>query len=438
MSRLPEGFYVGAATAAHQVEGNNTHSDYWAMEQMENTSFNEPSLDAVDHYNRYEEDIKLMADAGLNAYRFSIEWARIEPEHGKFDEAEIEHYRKVLECCHAHGLKPIVTMHHFTSPKWLIANGGWESEDTIDAFAKYCAYVVEKLGDQMEYVCTINEANMRLQVASIAKRFMQQMQADKAKEGADAGKTQAQAESSVQVGINMENPMMERMKKQAMENMKVFGTAQPNVFVGMCTPEGDILVMRAHQAAKAAMKAVKPDLKIGLTLSLHDIQTVEGGEENAAKEWDEEFEHYLPYIKDDDFFGLQNYTRTIMGPDGSLPNPEGAETTQMGYEFYPKALGHVIRKVHEKLPIPIMVTENGVAVDDDTRRVAFIQEALKGVEDCIADGIPVIGYMYWSLLDNFEWQKGFSMTFGLIAVDRSTQTRMPKESLKALGEYTPR
>ena len=101
MSRLPEGFYVGAATAAHQVEGNNIHSDYWAMEQMENTSFNEPSLDAVDHYNRYEEDIKLMADAGLNAYRFSIEWARIEPEQGKFDEAEIEHYRKVLECCHA-------------------------------------------------------------------------------------------------------------------------------------------------------------------------------------------------------------------------------------------------------------------------------------------------------------------------------------------------
>ena len=335
MSRLPEGFYVGAATAAHQVEGNNTHSDYWAMEQMENTSFNEPSLDAVDHYNRYEEDIKLMADAGLNAYRFSIEWARIEPEQGKFDEAEIEHYRKVLECCHAHGLKPIVTMHHFTSPKWLIANGGWESEDTIDAFAKYCAYVVEKLGDQMEYVCTINEANMRLQVASIAKRFMQQMQADKAKEGADAGKTQAQAESSVQVGINMENPMMERMKKQAMENMKVFGTAQPNVFVGMCTPEGDILVMRAHQAAKAAMKAVKPDLKIGLTLSLHDIQTVEGGEENAAKEWDEEFEHYLPYIKDDDFFGLQNYTRTIMGPDGSLPNPVGAESSLMCYEVYP-------------------------------------------------------------------------------------------------------
>ena len=435
MSKLPEGFLVGAATAAHQVEGNNIHSDYWAMEQMENTSFDEPSLDAVDHYNRYEEDIKLMAEAGLNAYRFSIEWARIEPEQGKYDEAEIEHYRKVLTCCRENGLEPIVTMHHFTSPKWLIANGGWESEDTIDAFAKYCAYVVEKLGDQMKYVCTINEANMGLQIAAISKRYMQQMMADQAKGAADGEKTQAQAESAVQVGINMENPMMERMKKQAMENMQIFGTPQPQVFVGPRTEAGDILVMRAHQAAKAAMKAVKPDLLVGITLSLHDIQAQEGGEEAAAKEWNEEFEHYLPYIKDDDFFGLQNYTRTLMGKDGSLPCPEGAERTQMDYEFYPQALGHVIRTVHEKLPIPIIVTENGVATSDDTRRVAFIQEALAGVEECIADGIPVKGYMYWSLLDNFEWQKGFSMTFGLIAVDRSTQTRYPKESLKFLGTY---
>lgn len=128
MGKLPETFLIGASTAAHQVEGNNIHSDYWAMEQMEHTSFNEPSLDAVDHYNRYEEDIKLMAEAGLNAYRISVEWARIEPECGKFDETEIAHYRKVLECCRANGIEPIVTMHHFTSPKWLIAQGGWENQ----------------------------------------------------------------------------------------------------------------------------------------------------------------------------------------------------------------------------------------------------------------------------------------------------------------------
>ena len=418
---FPKGFFIGASTAAHQVEGNNIHSDYWAQEHMEFTSFNEPSGDACDHYNRYEEDIKLIADAGLTAYRFSIEWARIEPQPGVYDENEIAHYRKVLECCRRNGVEPIVTMHHFTSPKWLIEQGGWEAEATVEKFANYCQYVVEQLGDLFNWVCTINEANMGIQIAAISKRMMMIMQKNQSAEG------------KVQVGINLENPMMERMKKQAVENMQVFGTPQPQVFVAPRTPEGDLLVMRAHQAAKAAMKAVKPELKIGITLSLHDIQPQPGGEAEAEREWNEEFVHYLPYIRDDDFFGLQNYTRTLMGPEGSLPVPEGAETTQMGYEFYPQALENVIRTVHELLPLPIIVTENGIATADDTRRVAFIAEALHGVESCINDGIPVLGYCHWSLMDNFEWQKGYSMTFGLIAVDRTTQTRYPKESLKVLG-----
>ena len=422
--RFPKGFLIGAATAAHQVEGNNIHSDYWAQEHMQFTSFNEPSGDACDHYHRFEEDIRLLAEAGLNAYRFSIEWARIEPQPGVFDENEIGHYRKVLLCCRANGVEPIVTMHHFTSPKWLIEQGGWEAEGTVEKFARYCKHVVEKLGDLMHYVCTINEANMGIQVAAIARRYTLLMQ------------RKMKAEGQIQVGINLENPMMARMKQQAMEHMQLFGTPQPQVFVAPRTPEGDLLVMKAHQAAKAAMKAVKPDLKIGITLSLHDIQPQPGGEAMAQKEWDEEFLHYLPYIREDDFFGLQNYTRTLMGPEGSLPVPQGAETTQMEYEFYPQALGHVIRTVHRSLQIPIMVTENGVAVADDERRVAFIEEALKGVQGCVEDGIPVLGYMYWSLLDNFEWQKGFSMTFGLVAVDRATQQRTPKGSLAFLGSFT--
>ncbi|MDO4305190.1 MAG: family 1 glycosylhydrolase [Eubacteriales bacterium] len=441
MSKLPKGFLVGAATAAHQVEGNNIHSDYWAMEQMEHTSFNEPSLECVDHYRRYEEDIRLMAEAGLNAYRFSIEWARIEPEQGVYDESEIAHYRKVLECCRKNGIEPIVTMHHFSSPKWLIANGGWENEATIDAFANYCAYVVEQLGDLMQYVSTINEANMGLQIAEIAERYkrqmMEKMQAAMTQKDAGSDTEKKAVESSVQVGINMQS-MGDAMKKQQEEYRLIFGTAEPQTFVSARTKEGDILVMRAHQAARKAMKAVRPELKIGITMSLHDIQAVEGGEEMAKRVWENEFLHYLPYIREDDFFGLQNYTRSLIGRDKVLPVPEDSEKTQMDYEYYPQALGHVIRKVHEELDMPIMITENGVGTGDDSRRTAFIQEALKGVVGCLADGIPVLGYMYWSLLDNFEWQKGFSMTFGLIAVDRKTQTRYPKESLKLLGSYTNR
>ncbi len=157
--------------------------------------------------------------------------------------------------------------------------------------------------------------------------------------------------------------------------------------------------------------------------------------ERAKKEWDEEFMHYLPYIKDDDFLGVQNYTRSLIGADGQLPNPDGAELTQMNYEFYPEALEHVLRKVAKDFHGDLYVTENGIATADDTRRVAFIDTALKGIVSCINDGLPVKSYFHWSLLDNFEWQKGYSMTFGLIAVDRSTQTRHPKESLSFLGHW---
>ena len=423
---FPKGFFIGAATAAHQVEGNNIHSDYWAQEQLPHSSFTEPSGLACDHYNRYEEDIKLLAGAGLNAYRFSIEWARVEPEEGKFDEQEIEHYREVIACCRAHSVEPIVTLMHFTSPVWLIRKGGWEAESTVEYFRRYAAYVTEKLGSELNYICTINEANMGLQLAAISKRFqlMAQQAAKKAKS----------AEGTVQVGMNFEK-MMENMKFAAAENAQVFGTPQPQIFVSSRTPEGDALVFRAHQAAKEAIKALYPEIKVGITLSMHDLQALPGGEKFAEDAWDEEFRHYLPFIQGDDFLGVQNYTRTQYGPEGQMPCPEGAELTQMDYEFYPEALEHVIRRVHEDFKGDLIVTENGVAVSDDSRRVEFIRRALAGVESCVKDGIPVKGYMYWSLMDNFEWQKGFSMTFGLIAVDRATQMRTPKESLSVLGGY---
>ena len=423
---FPKGFFIGAATAAHQVEGNNIHSDYWAQELLPHTSFAEPSGLACDHYNRFEEDIRLLARAGLNAYRFSVEWARIEPEEGRFDDQEIEHYRKVIACCRENGVEPIVTLMHFTSPVWLIRKGGWEAESTVEDFRRYAAYVTGKLGAELRYICTINEANMGLQLATISKRFqlMAQQAAQKAKS----------AEGTVQVGMNFEK-MMENMKFAAAENAQVFGTPQPQIFVSSRTPEGDELVFRAHQAAKAAIKEQYPDIQVGITLSLHDCQALPGGEGFAKAAWDEEFRHYLPYIEDDDFLGVQNYTRTRYGPEGQLPCPEGAELTQMDYEFYPEALEHVIRKVHEDFKGNLIVTENGVAVSDDSRRGEFIRRALRGVENCLNDGIPVKGYCHWSLMDNFEWQKGYSMTFGLVAVDRETQQRTPKESLSVLGGY---
>ena len=419
---FPKNFLIGASTAAHQVEGNNVHSDDWLQEQMPHSSFTEPSGDACDHYHRYAEDIQLLADAGLNAYRFSIEWARIEPEEGQFDDREIEHYRGMIRCCREHSVEPIITLHHFTSPAWLIRKGGWEAESTVEYFRRYASYVAGHLGDEINYICTINEANMGLQLAAIAKRF--RMMAEQMKK----------AEGTVQVGINFKK-MMENMKFAAMENAQAFGTPQPQTFVSPRTPEGDLLVFLAHQAAKAAIKAIRPEIKVGITLSMHDLQALPGGEAFAGTAWDEEFRHYLPYIQQDDFLGVQNYTRTQYGPQGQLPVPQGVELTQMDYEFYPEALEHVIRKVHEDFQGDLIVTENGIATADDTRRAEFIRRALAGVERCVKDGIPVKGYCHWSLLDNFEWQKGYSMTFGLIAVDRATQQRAPKPSLAYLGSF---
>ncbi|GHU92635.1 beta-glucosidase [Spirochaetia bacterium] len=425
MKQFDSNFLLGAATAAHQVEGNNIHSDYWAMEQLPNSDFSEPSLDSVDHYNRYEEDIRLMADAGLNAYRFSIEWARIEPQEDKFDENEVLHYRKVLECCHKYGITPIVTLHHFSSPKWLVEKGGWEWEGLETVFPRYCAYVVKSLGDLMCYVCTINEANMGLQIASVAKSMLFTM-----------GITP-------QVGMNFEEMIASAMPKDRLKKKQDIAAAfhidKPDGvhdFLSFRTMRGDELMVRAHCAARAAMKELCPHLKVGLTLSLFDLQTEPGGEKQASAEWEEHFGHYASALAEDDFIGVQNYSRKRVNAQGVMGTPDGAELTQMGYEFYPQAISNVIRRVARQLPgKEMIVTENGIATADDKRRVEFIRQALDGIEACVSEGIPVRGYMYWSLLDNFEWQAGFIKTFGLIAVDRTTQKRIPKESLAFLGSF---
>jgi len=417
-------FMIGAATAAHQVEGNNVNSDFWLMESLPGTTFKEPSLDAVDHYRRFREDIKLLADAGLNAYRFSIEWARIEPSKGDYEPKEIEHYREVLAFCHQMGVTPIVTLHHFSSPTWLISEGGWESESTVEYFAKYCRYVVSELGDLIPYICTINEANMGVQIKKIMKRMM----------GSNEQKPEQKRENGdIQVGLNMD--MKTRMEKFYGALGEAFGIDPRNVhtFLAPRTDHGDLIIMKCHEQARRAIREVNPNIKVGITFSLYDHQALPGGEEYVKAEQHDDFLHYLPYIQEDDFLGVQNYSRKIHGPEGVVPADEHTRKTKMGYEYYPEALAGVLRFVAKHWNKPIIITENGISTDNDEDRVEFIERALKGVRQCVEEGIPVQGYMYWSLLDNFEWQLGYEQTFGLIAVDRATQTRFPKGSLSFLG-----
>lgn len=414
-------FLIGAATAGHQVEGNNTGSDIWAMEQMKYGGYPEKSLDAADHYNRYKEDIKLLKDAGLNAYRFSFEWARIEPKEGEFCQKEMQHYLDMVRFCKDNGIEPVITLHHFASPKWLIEKGGWESEIVIEAFERYTKYIAQNLASEdIHYICTINEANMGNLISIFIRQAIEQRK-----------KLDGES-SSMQIGLNLDEMRKEEEAKIS-ENLEVFGCENPAVFVSPRTPKGNEIIMKAHQAAVKVLHDMLPDVKAGLSLSLRDVQATAGGEERAAKDWHDEFEEFLPAIIDDDFVGVQNYTRARFGACGELSPEEGAELTQMGYEFYPEGLENVIRKVHEAFKGEILVTENGVATDDDTRRVEFIKRAFEGVKECIADGIPVKAYMYWSLLDNFEWQSGYSMKFGLIGFDRKTMERTVKDSLYSLG-----
>ncbi|NUU21404.1 MAG: family 1 glycosylhydrolase [Streptomycetaceae bacterium] len=417
---FPDRFLWGTATAAHQVEGNNIASDFWVLENMPGSFFAEPSGDACDQYRLYRQDIAQLEELGFGSYRFSIEWARVEPEDGRFSAAAIAHYRDVLETCHEFGITPMVTLHHFTSPRWLMRLGGWEYAGTPDRFAAYVRAVMAELGPLIPYVCTINEANIAPLI-----RSMMPAPAD------DADSSHA----PVGVGEAMADVFGDGLEAGA----EALGTTRDkmNVFLFTASDTGVEVVKQAHMAARKAVREVSPDTQVGITLALSDVQALPGGEQAADRMWAEHVEDFLPALDGDDFLGVQNYTRARVAATGMQPHPEDAELTQMGYEFYPQALEGVLRRA-ARFGLPLIVTENGVATDDDGRRTAFIRIALEGVERCLADGVDVRGYYYWSALDNFEWILGYQPTFGLIAVDRATQRREVKDSARYLGAIARR
>jgi len=399
---FPRGFLWGTATAAHQVEGNNVYNDNWVYEHVPGTIYAEPSGDACDHYHHYADDIALLADLGFNMYRFSIEWARIEPEEGEFSTASLEHYRRMLVACHEHGLMPMVTFHHFTSPRWLMAHGGWEGEGTPDRFARYCERATRHLGDLIGAACTLNEPNLGLLLSNM--------------------------------GI-VSPPSPGQYASWWLAASDRLGTAPDRLapFVFAASDRAVETILAAHSRAVDAIKSGPGDFPVGLTLALQDIQAAEWGEEMAADVSRSINDVYLESLRGDDFVGVQTYSRLRVGPKGPLPPEEGVELTQMHYEFWPEALEATIRYASAVTGIPVIVTENGLATGDDSRRIEYVERALHGVHRCLTDGLDVRGYTYWSAFDNFEWMQGYRPTFGLIAVDRETQVRTVKPSARWLG-----
>lgn len=407
---FPADFLWGAATSAHQVEGNNSNADLWLEEQLPGSPFVEPSGAALDHWNRYADDIELLAKLGLRAYRFSIEWARIEPQPGEWSEAALDHYRDVCDTCIRHGLEPVVTLHHFTSPQWLMRFGGWRGDETPALFARYAEKVMTYLGNRVNYVVTMNECN----IAAVLQDYVQQLIV---KGDRDA----------------IERISKNEWKKEAVARLGITDESLYCSFIGAVDDKGVATVQAAHRAARAAIRRVAPHVKVGFSLSLQQAQARPGAESFALDAWQRKFRQWLPLIADDDFVSTQTYTRTIYDLGGKYHVPAGTTQTQMKFEFSPEALAGVLRTIAAETGKPILISENGAAVADDAQRVEFIGRSLAGVHQCIAEGIKVLGYFCWSAFDNFEWYFGYKMQFGLIAVDRTTMERHPKPSAAYYG-----
>ena len=374
MRDFPDGFLWGTATAAHQVEGGNWNSDWWAWEHAPDTPCEEPSGDAVDHWWRYSGDLDIMARLGFGAYRFSVEWARIEPEEGEFSSAALDHYQRVIDACHARGMQACVTFHHFTTPRWAAADGGWADPAIVDRFTRFVEVAAGRLGPSIDLACTINEPNV--------------------------------------VGLMGH----------------LWGLFPPGV-----TNDLDGYA-RTSDHFVAAHRAVTPVLRaagrfpVGLTVSMSDWAAEPGAEDQIAV-WRAPHEDvFLQATEGDDFVGVQAYSRTRVGASGVVGPEPGVEVLPMGYEYWPTAAEASIRRAAEVTGLPVYVTENGIGTDDDAQRIAYLRDSLAGVARTIADGLDVRGYFHWSLLDNFEWAFGYRMRFGIVAVDRATQERTVKPS----------
>lgn len=382
---FPADFLWGASTAAHQIEGNNVSSDWWFFEHSPNKFLQEVSGDACDSWHRWPEDIALAAAAGLKDYRFSIEWARIEPEDGFFSKAVIAHYKAVVDGVIAAGMRPMVTLQHFTVPAWLTRKGGWKNPEAVDRFLRYIKTVAPVIESGVANICTINEPN----VAAVFPRL----------------------------------------------------AAEGPALLAQGLPEPDALVAKtlieAHKRAGDQIRADHPHIKVGWPVAAQCFEAAPGAEEAKMKYAYPRETQFFEAARNDDWIGVQSYTRVRVGEkDGApvlIPKPADAAVTLTGWEVYPQALAGSLREAARVLPgLPIIVTENGIATADDAQRIEYTTGALAGLHAAMADGIKVLGYYHWSLLDNYEWGK-YEPTFGLIHVDRSNFKRTPKPSLAWLG-----
>lgn len=365
---FPKDFLWGTALSSYQVEGGLENTD-WAQGARDGKV--PPCGTACDHYNRYEQDFDIAQSLGHNAHRLSIEWSRIEPEEGKFDEKEIEHYRDVLRALHARGIYPLVTLWHFWLPLWFSRSGGWERKDSPEVFARYCTYVVEQLGDLCDNYATINEP-MIFTGWGYVRGFWPPF-----------------------------------FKKSFLKYFRVLSN-----------------LVRGHNSTYTHIKKLFPQKQIGIVKHTIAYGT-NGNPLNTVRAWFYNFGWTHLFMrkvyKNTDWIGLNYYNRRIFGDTRELAK------TDMGWNNDPEGIYDALCLLW-KYKKPIFVAEAGCADAEDRFRADYIRGTVRGIEQALESGIDVRGFCYWSLLDNYELAEGFSKKFGLVEVNLDTQERTVRPS----------
>ncbi|WP_333839001.1 glycoside hydrolase family 1 protein [Novosphingobium sp.] len=401
---FPKGFVWGAATAAYQVEGNNINSDIWPVERAPGTPYAEPAGDAANSFELWATDLDLCKAMGLNSYRFSLEWARIEPRAGEFSLAMLDHYKRMIEGCHARGLTPFVTFNHFTTPIWFAARGGWSNPDAPGLFARFCDTAARHLADGIGFAATLNEPNLAGLLPIVLP--------------ADIGAWLLKADEAV-----------------TREVAKAQGVPLYLAGNGIWYPDPAKIqahLLQGHAQGRSAIKAVRGDLPVGATLAIVDDQAA--GRNSLRDAMREKlYNPWLRAARGDDFVGVQNYERAVWDAKGKLPPAKDGDHNMGGAEVYAASLAGAVRHAHAIAKVPVMVTEHGVNSPDDAVRQRLIPAALRELHKAMAEGVPVTGYYHWSLIDNYEWGFGYKPQFGLHTLDRKTFVRTPKPSAAVLG-----
>jgi len=400
--RFPKGFLWGCATAAHQVEGNNTNNNWWQWEQEGgHIKGGDVSGIACDHYNRFDSDFALAQELGHNAHRLSVEWSRIEPEEGRWDMKEVDHYRQVMESLHRHGMVPMVTLHHFTNPVWFERLGGWLNPRSVELIARFSGFIARELGDLVPFWFTINEPMI---VVAGAYLFGVEPPGQ-----SDWGAAMTASRHLLQA----HGAMYQAVKESTSHN--------PQVGPVLAMPYIEPYEPNSEEDRNAAQFA-------DLLMNEYFLAGINTGTVGPPAGQEEEF----PGLKHSwDFIGINYYSRHRMAHDqppdiGGLPPPD-AELTLMGYEVFPEGFYHQLMRL-KQYGLPVHVTENGISTKDDTQRCRHLLRHLTEVHRALQEGTDIRGYLHWTLIDNFEWAEGYHQWFGMVAMEPGTLKRRPHPS----------